>query len=111
MAVYDYQCTDCGPFTVLRPMAMSGEPCNCPDCGEPAARAFFSVPFIAGMDPERRTAFATNEKARHEPKRGGAAHGPGCSCCGSAGKKGRSTLVRPDGSKCFPAARPWMISH
>ncbi|KRA99938.1 FmdB family transcriptional regulator [Devosia sp. Root685] len=110
MAIYDYQCADCGPFTAMRPMAMAAEPCACPDCGEPAQRAFFSVPFIAGMDPAKRTAHATNEKTRHEPKRGGSAHGPGCSCC-SGGKKGRSTLVRPDGSKSFPSARPWMISH
>ncbi|HLV82941.1 FmdB family zinc ribbon protein [Devosia alba] len=111
MAVYDFQCQDCGTFTVMRPMARSAEPCACPDCGEPAARAFLSVPYIAGMDPARRTAHSTNERARHEPKRGGSAHGPGCSCCSDGGKKGRSTLVRPDGSKSFPAARPWMISH
>lgn len=111
MAVYDYQCADCGPFTAIRPMALSAAGCDCPACGKPAERAFISVPFIASMDSARRVAHATNEKARHEPKRGGSAHGPGCSCCGSSGKKGRSTLVRPDGSKSFPAARPWMISH
>lgn len=110
MAFYDYQCAECGPFSMIRPMAESAEAGSCPDCGEPAPRAFLSVPFVAGMDPARRNAFATNEKARHEPKRGGSAHGPGCSCC-SGGKKGRSTMVRPDGSKSFPAARPWMISH
>lgn len=111
MAIYDYQCNSCGPFSTVRPMSRSAEPCDCPYCGEPAPRAFLSVPYIAGMDPTRRTAFATNEKARHEPKRGGSAHGPGCSCCSSSGKKGRSTLVRPDGSKSFPSGRPWMISH
>jgi putative FmdB family regulatory protein len=111
MAVYDYQCDTCGPFTAIRPMALSGDPCTCANCGEPAARAFFTVPYIAGMDASLRTAHATNEKARHEPRRGGSAHGPGCSCCSNGAKKGRSTLVRPDGSKSFPSARPWMISH
>jgi putative FmdB family regulatory protein len=111
MAIYDYQCDSCGPFTKVRPMAVSAEPYDCPQCGEPAPRAFLSVPFFAGMDARIRNAHATNEKARHEPKRGGSAHGPGCSCCSNGSKKGRSTLVRPDGSKSFPSARPWMISH
>ncbi|MBJ6986435.1 MULTISPECIES: FmdB family zinc ribbon protein [unclassified Devosia] len=111
MANYDYQCQDCGPFSAVRPMAQSAEPCACPSCGGPAPRAFLTVPYIAGMEASQRQAFATNERARHEPKRGGSAHGPGCSCCSSTGKKGRSTLVRADGSKSFPAARPWMISH
>jgi putative FmdB family regulatory protein len=111
MAIYDYQCPDCGPFTAMRPMALSAEPCDCPDCGGPAPRAFFSVPFIAGMDPVQRAAHVTNEKARHAPRRGGSAHGPGCSCCSGGGKNSRSTLLRSDGSKSFPAARPWMISH
>ena len=111
MAYYDYQCDTCGPFTAIRPMSQSADPCNCPECGEPAARAFLNMPHFAAMDAGRRAAFATNEQAQHEPKRGGARHGAGCSCC--SGSKGRSsgTLNLADGSRAFPSKRPWMISH
>lgn len=111
MAVYDYQCRTCGPFTAIRPMAQSGDPCDCPDCGQPAERALLTVPYFAGMDADRRKAFATNERARHEPRRGGASHGPGCSCCSGTTSRPSGTLRHADGAKTFPAKRPWMISH
>lgn len=114
MPVYDYMCESCGAFTALRPMAKSAEPCGCPDCGVPAARAFLSFPNIGGMDPARRNAFETNERSAHAPKRSSkaereaGAHAPGCSCC--SGGKSRAVYTR-DGAKTFPSKRPWMISH
>ncbi|MCP1200833.1 zinc ribbon domain-containing protein [Notoacmeibacter sp. MSK16QG-6] len=111
MPFYDYNCSECGPFTSVRTMEKSAEPCTCPDCGQDAPRAFLTMPFVAGMDAARRNAFATNERSAHDPKRSSqTGHGPGCSCC-SSGKKNRKTLTRPDGSKSFPTARPWQISH
>jgi putative FmdB family regulatory protein len=107
MPVYDYQCPDCGVFTALRPMSAFREPCACPDCGREAGRVFLTMPAVAGMDPVRRTAIATNERASHEPKR---AHGVGCSCCGSGKGNGKAAKT-PGGEKSFPKARPWMISH
>jgi hypothetical protein len=53
-------------------------------------------------------AHAVNERSADSPKRS-SGHGPGCGCCG--GKTSSGTLRRPDGSKSFPAKRPWMISH
>ncbi|MEN3792404.1 zinc ribbon domain-containing protein [Fulvimarina sp. MAC3] len=112
MPFYDYRCENCGPFTTIRSMAVSAEPCGCPECGTASARVFLSMPAIAGMDPALRKANATNEASRHEPKRASQlGHGPGCSCCGSSTKQSRKTLKRPDGSKSFPTARPWQISH
>lgn len=111
MPVYDYECRACGIFTALRPMAESGDPLGCPDCGVPAPRAFVVAPALAGMDSSRRNAFAINERAAHEPKLS-SAHGSNCSCCGPSRLKQKSkTAKSPGGAKSFPSARPWMISH
>lgn len=110
MPNYDYQCDTCGPFTENRPMALYSAPCDCPECGEPSARAFLRAPNFAMMDSSTRTAMSVNEKSRHEPKTSKSlAHGPGCSCC--SGKKKSKAVYRADGSKTFPSARPWQISH
>lgn len=110
MPYYDYNCPDCGPFTEMRPMAVSGEPHACPACGTASPRAFFSTPFFSGLNAATRTAIATNERAQNEPKRSKSiGHGPGCACC-SAGKPSKA-VFRADGAKSFPSARPWMISH
>ena len=110
MPVYDYDCAGCGAFTALRPMADWREPHPCPECGEAAARAMLSVPHLATMEAGRRRAIATNERSSHAPARSSqlAAHAPGCGCCGPAS---RSVRRGAGGTKAFPAARPWMISH
>lgn len=111
MPYYDYMCDDCGPFTEFVPMSAFDKPCDCPTCGGEAKRALFRAPQLAMMSNTSRVAHATNEKAAHEPK-STKKHGPGCSCCSGSSKKMPSrTLHRPDGSKSFPSARPWMISH
>ena len=110
MPYYDYLCDCCGPFTALAPMADYDKPQPCPDCAAQAARVLFTAPKLAVMSGARRSAFETNERARHEPK-SSKAHGPGCSCCSGGAKKPGRTFHRPDGSKSFPASRPWMIPH
>lgn len=110
MPSYDYLCQDCGPFVARAAMAAFDQPTACPDCGAQSPRALLTAPILAGMDSARRHAFATNERSADSPKR--SAHGPGCGCCsGTTKKKPSGTLYRPDGSKSFPAKRPWMISH
>jgi putative FmdB family regulatory protein len=108
MPVYDYDCADCGTFTVLRPMAEYLQPHPCPGCGDDAGRVLLTSPAFAGMDAGRRTAIATNERSANAPKQS-FGHRPGCACC--AGTASRRTRTGKDGSKSFPAARPWMISH
>jgi len=108
MPVYDYDCSDCGTFTVLRPMAEYLQPHPCPGCGYSAGRVLLTAPAFAGMDAGRRTAIATNERSANAPKRS-AGHRPGCACCVSTTSK--RTRIGKDGSKSFPASRPWMISH
>ena len=110
MPVYDYECVQCGSFTAFRPMAQYQEPHPCPGCGADADREL-TVPAFATMDAGRRTAIATNERSSNAPSRFNASsgHAPGCGCCKATASK--RTRTAPNGSKSFPAARPWMISH
>ncbi|MEQ1888398.1 MAG: zinc ribbon domain-containing protein [Alphaproteobacteria bacterium] len=111
MPIYDYLCDSCGPFTEMRPMAEYETPCECPVCNLDAPRSL-SVPHFANMAPERRHAFATNERSAHAPQSSTeykSRHGANCSCC--TGKGSRFTARAKDGSKSFPTSRPWMISH
>lgn len=108
MPLYDYACSDCGGFEAFRSISNRDNPAHCPQCGAAASRVLV-VPSFALMDASVRTAHATNERARHEPKKSSAhVHGPGCGCGSSISK---STVKAADGSKTFPAKRPWMISH
>lgn len=113
MPLYDYLCEDCGPFSDSRPMAECDDPGECPACRTLAPRALLTAPRLACMPAGRRQAFATNERSAHAPRTVAeykAAHGAGCSCC--RGKKpGRPVRKAANGSKSFPSARPWMISH
>lgn len=111
MPVYDYGCAECGNFTVFRPMAEYQLPHPCPGCGASADRVMLTVPAFANMDSGRRSAMATNERSAHAPRHFNkkAGHAAGCGCCATT--TSRRTLTGKDGSKSFPSARPWMISH
>ncbi|AHJ65718.1 FmdB family zinc ribbon protein [Granulibacter bethesdensis] len=111
MPVYDYHCESCGVFTVMRPMSEFEQPACCPDCGTSAPRVLLTAPSFAAMDSARRTAFATNERSVHAPRRSRGSHPSGCSCCSTT--KGKSKLMAdsPPAAKSFSAQRPWMISH
>ena len=113
MPMYEYECADCGVFAANKPMAEYREPHACQNCGRPSARVLLTAPAFAGMPAVTRTAHAINEKARHEPQTSAeraARHGAGCGCCSGGLGKDR-TVKAKDGSKAFPSARPWMISH
>ncbi len=109
MPVYDYLCGDCGPFTDMRPMAECDLPSDCPACGASAPRVILTPPHFAAMPAATRKAHAANERSAHEPRSLKSSHGVGCACC--SGKPSRMTSRGKDGSKSFPASRPWMISH
>ena len=113
MPTYDYACPQCGGFEAFRTVNARNDAALCPDCGAASARVFVSAPQLALMDDGRRSAMATNERARHEPKRSGdyaqLKHPAGCGCC-SSGKRG-ATVTAANGNKGFPSKRPWMISH
>lgn len=109
MPVYEYACTTHGVFEAHRPMARFADPCPCPACGVAAPRVLVTPPRLATTDRARVKAQAINERAADSPRRT-KAHGPGCACC-TGPKASNGALARPDGSKSFPAKRPWMISH
>jgi putative FmdB family regulatory protein len=112
MPVYEYLCEGCGLFTDMRPMAECDAPQDCLQCGATAPRVILTAPHFSTMSAERRTAHATNERSRAAPRTLSEtknAHGAGCSCC--TGKSSRLVKQGKNGSKSFPTARPWMISH
>jgi putative FmdB family regulatory protein len=114
MPVYDYDCMRCGPFTMLRPMAECKFSAACPRCGEDAARAFLTAPYVAAMPADQRLAHATNEQSAHAPRRSnqGNYHGAGCNCCGQkATQKAAGGRGDKNAAKSFPGRRPWMLSH
>ncbi len=114
MPTYDYVCKDCGGFEAVRSMAARNDPIACPHCAAATERTWLSAPSLALMPEARRHAMSTNEKSSHEPMSSknyaAKAHPSGCSCC-SSGKKSKSTIVAPNGTKTFVGKRPWMISH
>jgi putative FmdB family regulatory protein len=113
MPTYDYACVGCGGFDAIRSLGQRDAPIACPDCGRDATRVFVAAPRLALMESSTRSANATNERARHEPKSSRdytrLKHPAGCGCC-ATGKRG-ATLTAANGNKTFPSKRPWMISH
>jgi putative FmdB family regulatory protein len=112
MPVYEYLCNDCGPFTAMRPMAECDLPSGCPACSADAPRVILTAPHCSTVPAAKRQAHAANERSARAPLTLAAfkaSHGAGCACC--SGKSSRMTRRGKDGSKSFPASRPWMISH
>lgn len=117
MPVYDYKCKEHGVFNDLATMENAHKPCPCPTCGELSGRIIMLSPEFLDMDPNKRKAEETNEKARHEPvfstserRTDDHQHRNGCGC--NKHKIGKSKLMyTAQGEKMFPSMRPWMISH
>ena len=108
MPVYEFECPDCGRFTALRNLALSGHPAACPTCGTVSPKVF-SVINLRGMRPENRVAHERNERSAHAP------HVCGSGC--SHGHTKTKPRVKPKTDK--PAlqystkqnSRPWMLGH
>jgi hypothetical protein len=94
-------------------MAECDAPQDCPRCDSTSPRVILTAPNFFCMSSDKRKAHATNERSANAPKtldQYKASHGPGCGCC-SPGKPSRLVKKTRAGSKSFPTARPWMISH
>lgn len=66
MPTYTHRCPVCGEFDLLRPMAESGAPARCPDCGAPAGRRF-GAPGLRSLDPGLRRALDTSGRSADAP--------------------------------------------
>jgi putative FmdB family regulatory protein len=63
MPTYDYECSTCGPFARLRPMAERDEPADCPGCRQAAPRVISPGPSLCGMESTTRRLMAAQERA------------------------------------------------
>ncbi len=112
MPVYEYLCPECGPFTQMRAMADYELPSDCPSCEASSPRVMLTAPRCSAVSAQTRRAHAINERSADAPRTLSAtraSHGAGCSCC--SGRSSRLVKRGKSGTKSFPTARPWMISH
>lgn len=116
MPVYDYRCREHGVFYQLQTLEHHDQPAACPTCSQPSARIIMIAPELLVMDSNKRTAFATNEKSRHEPiisqkeqRQHDHHHRKKCGCENDLKKS--KLFYTAKGEKMFPSMRPWMISH
>ncbi|MEV0634566.1 zinc ribbon domain-containing protein [Streptomyces sp. NPDC050619] len=67
MATYQYRCTSCGAFDVIRPMgrALAEEPCD--TCGDQARRVF-SAPMLTRTSAPLARALRAQEASAHAPQ-------------------------------------------
>jgi putative FmdB family regulatory protein len=63
---YGYDCSRCGAFDLVRPMAQASEPVVCPGCGEPARRTW-GAPALRGVDPALRRALDASARSADAP--------------------------------------------
>ena len=126
MPLYDYLCTECGPFDMLRSLRERAQ-APCPRCGTNAPQAVLHAPRLGLLAARQRQKHAINERAAHAPRssrdeaQGGAYgrlhHPAGCGCCSVSSGPSRSgspadaEASQPTGLRMKTGARPWMISH
>lgn len=60
MPTYEYDCTACGAFSAIRPMAEFRDPQPCPKCATASPRVTLSVPALHGMFSSPGTASTGN---------------------------------------------------
>lgn len=122
MPMYHYKCASHGVFEELQTYEQRAEPVACPQCASLSPRVIAIAPHMLGLDPATRKAMETNDRARHEPLFSTKEHrdhviahpkdhAPGCGCGAHDKPRKSKTVYLADGSKVFPADRPWMISH
>ena len=107
MPLYDYACSDCGPFREWQSMSAAAMPVDCPACGDTAPRAI-TAPFIANMNPHNRIAHQRNEKSADEPQ-----VRSGKQVMNSGKKRSGSGHHRHGhhGHSHAHHGRPWMVGH
>jgi putative FmdB family regulatory protein len=64
---YDYRCSRCGGFELLRPLAKADAEASCPGCGD-AARRIFTAPALRRLDPALRRALDAGAGSAEAPR-------------------------------------------
>jgi putative FmdB family regulatory protein len=64
---YGYDCTDCGAFDLVRPMAEAGEVAPCPGCGAPGRRLFGAPALRSPLDPALTGAIDASARTAEAP--------------------------------------------
>nr|WP_255413206.1 zinc ribbon domain-containing protein [Mycobacterium sp. 3519A] len=67
LPTYSFQCGDCGPFTLVRPMAEARSLADCPGCGDDARRVF-GLPALRALDTDVRRAHDAGERSADAPQ-------------------------------------------
>jgi len=67
VAVYEFVCTGCGRFEVRLPIGTAPDRYDCPECADPARRAF-SPPVLGQLSKPVGTLLGREEKSRDEPE-------------------------------------------
>ncbi len=99
MPLYNYLCSDCGPFDAWRAMAEAEHDCACPSCLKPGRR-LVSTPHINLMNASLRRALARSEQSSSEPRVVKKAHLAGCGCA-----------LCKTGSRRPSVRHRWMVGH
>jgi putative FmdB family regulatory protein len=67
MPVYVFNCRECGPFELSRPMAETGRAAHCPVC-QLEARRVFTPPGLTRLARPVRQVLEAEEASAHEPR-------------------------------------------
>jgi putative FmdB family regulatory protein len=67
MAIYEYQCAQCGPFETRQPIGTAPSRVDCPECGD-TSRRVFTMPHLSLMSKELGAAYERAERTRDEPE-------------------------------------------
>jgi len=108
MPLYEFNCDECGPFTELRRVSECDMPAECPVCNHEASR-MISVPRLAIMEKNNRTAWERNEKSAHEPRRAKKTADDHHHHHGHDHKHGHQH--RHGHKHAHGGGRPWMLGH
>jgi putative FmdB family regulatory protein len=63
---YGFDCSGCGAFDLVRPMAQASKPAACPACNEPARRTWGALALRA-VDPGLRRALDASARTADAP--------------------------------------------
>jgi putative FmdB family regulatory protein len=79
MPTSDYACSDCGPFTRMRPIAQREQPAPCPACQATSPRVIAGAPRLGAVEGSTRQFASAQEAAAGNYRRFG--HPASCRCC------------------------------